>query len=62
VFVVEQNRDAQLRSMLSLETGIPTGRMHSVRRYGGIPMSAPFVTEGVLAGLNSATARLEATG
>ena len=63
VFVVEQNRDAQLRSMITLETGIPQERMHSVRRYGGLPMSAPFVTEGIAAHLEAKgrPGRLEAT-
>ncbi|MCI0433450.1 MAG: 2-oxoacid:acceptor oxidoreductase subunit alpha [Gemmatimonadetes bacterium] len=48
VFVVEQNRDAQLRSLLALETGVPRDRMKSVRRYGGLPMSRKFVVEGIL--------------
>ena len=40
-FVVEQNRDAQLRSLLMLETGVPTWRScESVRYYAGFPMSA----------------------
>ena len=48
VFVVEQNRDAQLRSLISLETGIARDRMRSVRRYGGLPMSRKFVVDGML--------------
>ncbi len=48
IFVVEQNRDAQLRSLLSLETGIARDRMRSVRRYGGLPMSRKFVVDGIL--------------
>jgi len=48
VFVVEQNRDAQLRSMLSLETGVPVDRLISVRRYGGLPMSRKYVIDGML--------------
>jgi 2-oxoglutarate ferredoxin oxidoreductase subunit alpha len=47
VFVVEQNRDAQLRSLLSLETGA-NRRLVSVRYYGGQPLSAHHVLEGVL--------------
>ena len=34
-FVVEQNRDAQLRSLLAIETGIARDRMTSVLDYGG---------------------------
>jgi 2-oxoglutarate ferredoxin oxidoreductase subunit alpha len=46
-FVVEQNRDAQLRSLLLLETGIPAERLLSVRYYGGLPLSTHHVIEGV---------------
>jgi 2-oxoglutarate ferredoxin oxidoreductase subunit alpha len=48
VFVIEQNRDAQLRSMLTLETGVPQNVMRSVRRYGGLPMSRKFVVDGII--------------
>ncbi|MGE0450827.1 MAG: 2-oxoacid:acceptor oxidoreductase subunit alpha [Vicinamibacterales bacterium] len=53
-FVVEQNRDAQLRSLLTLETGVPIEKMESVRYYGGFPMSAHHVIAGVKAGLQKA--------
>jgi 2-oxoglutarate ferredoxin oxidoreductase subunit alpha len=46
-FVVEQNRDAQLRSLLMLETGIHLEKLESVRYYGGFPMSAHHVVTGV---------------
>ncbi len=48
VFVVEQNRDAQLRTLLMLETGVARERLRSVRRYGGLPMSRKFVVDGIL--------------
>jgi len=38
VFVVEQNRDAQLKSLLVLETEYPKQRLHSILSYGGLPM------------------------
>jgi len=53
-FVVEQNRDAQLRSLLMLETGIPITKLESVRYYGGFPMSANHVIAGVKARLEKA--------
>jgi 2-oxoglutarate ferredoxin oxidoreductase subunit alpha len=53
-FVVEQNRDAQLRSLLMLETGIAPERLVSVRYYGGFPMSAHHVIAGVKAKLEKA--------
>ena len=46
-FVVEQNRDAQLRSLLMLETGVTVEKMESIRYYGGFPMSAHHVISGV---------------
>ncbi|GMV04906.1 MAG: MFS transporter [Gemmatimonadota bacterium] len=47
VFVVEQNRDAQLRMMLALETSCPRSRMVSVRYYGGQPLSKGHVLDGI---------------
>jgi 2-oxoglutarate/2-oxoacid ferredoxin oxidoreductase subunit alpha len=46
-FIVEQNRDAQLRSLLMLETGVHLEKLESVRYYGGFPMSAHHVISGV---------------
>jgi 2-oxoglutarate/2-oxoacid ferredoxin oxidoreductase subunit alpha len=53
-FIVEQNRDGQLRSLLMLETGVPIERLESVRYYGGFPMSANHVIAGVKAKLERA--------
>jgi 2-oxoglutarate ferredoxin oxidoreductase subunit alpha len=53
-FVVEQNRDAQLRSLLLLETGVPAARLQSILYYGGFPMSAHHVIAGVKAKLEKA--------
>jgi len=53
-FVVEQNRDGQLRNLLLLETGTPAARLESVRYYGGFPMSADHVIAGVKAKLEKA--------
>jgi 2-oxoglutarate ferredoxin oxidoreductase subunit alpha len=53
-FVVEQNRDAQLRSLLMLETGAALEKFESVRYYGGFPMSAHHVIAGVKAKLERA--------
>ena len=46
-FVVEQNRDAQLKSLLTLETGIAKEKLRSVLVYGGFPLSAKHVVEGI---------------
>jgi 2-oxoglutarate/2-oxoacid ferredoxin oxidoreductase subunit alpha len=46
-FIVEQNRDAQLRSLLTLETCVPKNRLRSVLAYGGFPLSARHVVDGI---------------
>ena len=43
VFVVEQNRDAQLRSMLVNEFGIDPARLCPVLHYDGTPITARFI-------------------
>jgi 2-oxoglutarate ferredoxin oxidoreductase subunit alpha len=50
-FVIEQNRDAQLRSLLTLETAVAKDKLRSVVVYGGFPLSARHVIDGVLSGL-----------
>ncbi|MDR0276205.1 MAG: 2-oxoacid:acceptor oxidoreductase subunit alpha [Burkholderiaceae bacterium] len=44
VFVVEQNRDGQLRTMLINEFGIDPARLVSVVHYDGTPITARFIT------------------
>ena len=48
VFVVEQNRDAQLRSLLTLETAVEKAKLRSLLHYSGLPVSSSFIVEGVL--------------
>jgi 2-oxoglutarate/2-oxoacid ferredoxin oxidoreductase subunit alpha len=54
VFVVEQNRDAQLRSLLTLETKVLKRRLRSIRVYGGFPLQANQVIEGITSQLPAA--------
>jgi len=56
LFIVEQNRDAQLRSLLAIETGVPRDRMTPVLEYGGLPLTADFVTHEVTRHLEAAVA------
>jgi len=49
VFVVEQNRDAQLRSLLALETPVEKSKLRSLTHYSGLPISSSFIVDGVLA-------------
>jgi 2-oxoglutarate ferredoxin oxidoreductase subunit alpha len=53
IFVVEQNRDAQLRSLLVLETAVDKRKLRSILHYDGLPMPASCIIEGV----NSALAK-----
>ena len=48
VYVVEQNRDAQLRSLLMLDIGADPEKLVSMLHYNGLPISADFVIEKVL--------------
>lgn len=48
VYVVEQNRDAQLRSLLMLDLEINPVRLVPVLHYNGMPITARFVTERVM--------------
>src|SRR6478672_10898547 len=51
IFVVEQNRDAQLRTLLTAETGFPRDAMTPVLDYGGLPLTARVVVDAVAAGV-----------
>jgi 2-oxoglutarate ferredoxin oxidoreductase subunit alpha len=46
-FIVEQNRDAQLCSLLTLETGVAKSKLRSVLAFGGFPLSAKNVIDGI---------------
>ena len=48
-FVIEQNRDAQLRSLIAIELGVPRDDMHSILDYGGMPLTAKVVVDAVSA-------------
>jgi len=48
VYVVEQNRDAQLRSLIMLDLEIEPAKLVSMLHYNGMPLSADFVVERVL--------------
>lgn len=54
IFVVEQNRDAQLASLLAIETGVSRDRFEHVGTFGGMPLSACDVVEDVTDALRGA--------
>lgn len=47
VYVVEQNRDAQLRDLIRLELPEFSTKIRSIRHYNGMPLNARFVTEAI---------------
>ncbi len=47
VFVIEQNRDAQLRGMLINELEFSPERLPSVVHYDGTPITARFITQAI---------------
>jgi 2-oxoglutarate ferredoxin oxidoreductase subunit alpha len=55
ICVVEQNRDAQLRTLLMTEGGINPARLTSILHYDGTPITARFLS-------NAIGKRLEARG
>lgn len=58
-FVIEQNRDAQLKSLLTLETAVDKARLRSILHYAGMPLNAQTVVDGVIAAIpNAGTLRV----
>ena len=47
VFVVEQNRDAQLRTLLTTELSIDPARLMPILHYDGTPITARFITAAI---------------
>lgn len=47
IYVVEQNRDAQLRSLLLIETGVEQDKLVPVLHYDGMPVSADDIIRGI---------------
>jgi 2-oxoglutarate ferredoxin oxidoreductase subunit alpha len=44
IYIVEQNRDGQMRSILALDHPALSTRMRSILHYDGIPIDARFIT------------------
>ena len=59
VFVVEQNRDAQMRSLLMTEAEIPGAKLIPALNYDGMPLTAAFVQGAILKRLQPAKAAAE---
>ncbi len=48
IFVVEQNRDAQMRQLLVMEADVPPEKLIATLNYDGMPLTAQFVRDAVL--------------
>jgi 2-oxoglutarate ferredoxin oxidoreductase subunit alpha len=47
VFVVEQNRDAQMRTLIVNECGIDPVRLVPILHYDGTPITARFIARAI---------------
>jgi 2-oxoglutarate ferredoxin oxidoreductase subunit alpha len=57
VFVVEQNRDGQLRTLIMNEGGVDPGKLTAVLHYDGTPITARFISGDIGARLGVAAQR-----
>ncbi|MDH3689174.1 MAG: 2-oxoacid:acceptor oxidoreductase subunit alpha [Gammaproteobacteria bacterium] len=47
LFVVEQNRDGQLKALLTMETVVAGNKLHSILHYNGLPIDSQCIVDGV---------------
>ncbi len=47
IFVIEQNRDAQLKSLLILETQVDKAKLDSILHYNGLPVPSLYIVEAI---------------
>ena len=52
VYVIEQNRDAQLKSLLKIECNATDDKMHSILSYNGVVTSADCIESAILKDLS----------
>ena len=57
VFIVEQNRDAQLRTLVTTEGGVDPAKLLAVLNYDGSPITARFIVEDISARMRQISAR-----
>ena len=54
VFVVEQNRDAQMRTLMAADLALDPGKLVSILHFGGSPITARFIADAIGARLEAA--------
>jgi D-alanyl-D-alanine carboxypeptidase len=47
VFVIEQNRDAQLRTLITTEQEVNPAKLEPILHYDGTPITARFITAAI---------------
>ena len=52
IFVIEQNRDAQFRSLMMIELGTDAAKLISVLNYDGMPITADNIYRQIKGELN----------
>ncbi len=62
VYVVEQNRDAQMHTLLSTELKIDPARLVKVLHYDGTPITARFIADQILKDLKDGTTNTTSSG
>jgi 2-oxoglutarate ferredoxin oxidoreductase subunit alpha len=60
VFVVEQNRDGQLRTLIVNEGDVDPAKLVAVLHYDGTPITARFITDQIAARMDAAVPSVEA--
>ncbi|NQY63758.1 MAG: 2-oxoacid:acceptor oxidoreductase subunit alpha [Alteromonadaceae bacterium] len=53
IFIIEQNRDAQMRTVISTELQIDPAQLYSITNYDGLPITSKFIVQGILNKLSS---------
>ena len=56
IFVVEQNRDAQMRTLLAADFPLEAGKFVSILHYDGSPITARFIRREIAARMRTKTA------
>ena len=53
VYVIDQNRDAQLKSLLKLESNINEEKMLSIKNYNGVLITAEVIKQAILGSMSN---------
>jgi len=57
VFLIEQNRDAQMRTLMAADLCIDPGRLTAILHFGGMPITARFIAREIATRLPSSRAK-----